>query len=1199
MRPDIRRPGRRLRLTAAAGAAGLLIPLLGSAATAPSTAAAPQAPVAVQTDSGPITASQFKDPSQQFKPSIRWWWTGTLSVAETERELQSIADQGFGSVEIAFTAAGWANESQRTNLRAALVLARKLGIDVSMTMGAAWPVQTPNTSTGTPYVQKELQYGYTELKGGAAFDGPAPKALDDPTSGRTMTGVKLVGASAAKITTRHDAATLLPQAERPRFGSPIKSPSASTVLAAGSLVDLTSKIGADGTISWTPPDDGDWMLFTYWERDAVKAVTSAFAKDGAAKAAEYLDEYQVANGKQPDGIDNTSLLKEVGDSMFEDSLELNADSLFWSADFQKEFEDRFGYSMTTYLPFMFQHGMSRYWVPTTAPTADFDLDDGEGDKVRNDYYKLLTDLYVERMSVFVDWAKTHDMTYKAQAAFGQDLDAIRSARELAEMGGRVEGESYNSGDRFPIDIKNYGWRQALDWQRFVSSGAHQGGTNRVSTELGAQRDYTRMVTIGDYKEMMDKEWAAGFTMPVVHGFSYQSGGSAYPTGTAWPGAARFGDTTTESWNDLTYPQWPSFKTLTKYWSRGNMVLEAGTAKADVVVLRSSTDFLTTAARTATDDGTQDARQFDGIRLEKRGYTLEYVDPEGLLEDGAIGQKQLFAKGPGYRALVVDERAVPVKTARAIAQAADSGVKVVFVASTPSAATSLKSGAKGDQQVKDYIASAVASPNSVKVAKQADVADALDEMGLDPRVGWKSNSHVLSQVRQVGGVTYAYLYNPTNDAVDFAPSFEGAGLPQELDLSTGDISDVGLFRTEGGRTVIPTTLGAKQTAVYALDAGKVAPLHVVSSSNPEDRFDYGVGTITLRTPQAGTRTIRLSDGTTKKVVANPVEKTQANTGPFDWSITVDSYTKDGVVTLPAQPLTAFFFQLYGWRSIKSLAGVSGVGTYTGTVTVPEDWKGGGKGVYLTMGKISGGTAELLVNDQRIGQALTSDERWDVSSALKPGKNAVKIVFRSTLRNAVTASGTGQLTQEVGVLGPFTFDPYAEVTVYDRSDPVAPTIGQQPANVTVGRGRTAVFSASVNGSPPPTARWQVKKPGGAWAFVTGGQLVNGVARLTVPSVTSAASGSQYRAVFTNLGGTVVSDAATLSVRTVSTVKVRTRTAPVKAKASSSSRTVATAKKGKTWTVKDKIDRKGSKNDWYQISSGGKLRWIKGTYVTVTTK
>ncbi|MEK8145719.1 hypothetical protein NKH18_43855 [Streptomyces sp. M10(2022)] len=102
--------------------------------------------------------------------------------------------------------------------------------------------------------------------------------------------------------------------------------------------------------------------------------------------------------------------------------------------------------MAKYLPLMFQHGMSRYWVPTTSPTADFDLPDGKGAKIRNDYYTLLTDLYVEHhLAPFQRWAEKYGMQYKAQAAYGQDLEPIRSNRELARMGGRVEGESYNSG----------------------------------------------------------------------------------------------------------------------------------------------------------------------------------------------------------------------------------------------------------------------------------------------------------------------------------------------------------------------------------------------------------------------------------------------------------------------------------------------------------------------------------------------------------------------------------------------------------------------------------------------------------------------------------------------------------------------------------------------------------------------------------
>lgn len=577
------------------------------------------------TGAKPVSAAAFMRPAQEFRPAVRWWWAAPLGVDETVREITALSKAGFGEVEIAYSADAWANEAQRANLRAVLDKAAALELRVSMTMGAAWPVQTPNTGTGSGFSQQEMQYGRADVTGGKSFSGDLPKPIDDLDGTRPS---KLVTVVAARITKRGPAAELLPQPERPRFGSPIRIPSVSTVLDESSLTDLTSE-AADGKLTWQAPA-GDWVLMAFWQRDAAKVVTSAFDKEAAAKAAEYLDANQV-------GTDNVDALKKAGGDMFEDSLELNADSLFWASSFPAEFKARRGYDMAKYLPFMFQHGMSRYWVPTTAPTPDFDLPDGKGDKIRNDYYTLLTDLYVEHhLAPFQQWAATYGMRYKSQSAYGQDLEPVRSNRELARMGGRVEGESYNSGDRFPTGIDNYGWRYALDWQRSVVGGAHQGGTNRVSTELGPQPENSGQINLGDYKAMIDKEWAAGITQPFLHGYQYMS------LGAPWPGKYRFGDTSHDSFNDVNKPQWPVFEETTAYWARGTQILETGAPLTDIAIYRKG--FLTTAARTAADEGTQPSQLFETRRLERKGYTVEYLDPEGLAEDGAIGSGVLFPKG---------------------------------------------------------------------------------------------------------------------------------------------------------------------------------------------------------------------------------------------------------------------------------------------------------------------------------------------------------------------------------------------------------------------------------------------------------------------------------------------------------------------------------------------------------------------------
>ena len=93
--------------------------------------------------------------------------------------------------------------------------------------------------------------------------------------------------------------------------------------------------------------------------------------------------------------------------------------------------------------------------------------------------------------------------------------------------------------------------------------------------------------LGDYKTIMDKEWAAGTTTPLIHGYAYQ-------TSTAvWPGRPRVRRLRPGVLERETFPQWGDWKPLTDYWARGAYVLQTGTARTDVAIYRDG--FLTTAA----------------------------------------------------------------------------------------------------------------------------------------------------------------------------------------------------------------------------------------------------------------------------------------------------------------------------------------------------------------------------------------------------------------------------------------------------------------------------------------------------------------------------------------------------------------------------------------------------------------------------
>jgi len=91
---------------------------------------------------------------------------------------------------------------------------------------------------------------------------------------------------------------------------------------------------------------------------------------------------------------------------------------------------------------------------------------------------------------------------------------------------------------------------------------------------------------------------------------------------------------------------------------------------------------------------------------------------------------------------------------------------------------------------------------------------------------------------------------------------------------------------------------------------------------------------------------------------------------------------------------------------------------------------------------------------------------------------------------------------------------------------PLVTQQPVGATIEAGQSAVFEATASGFPAPSVQWQIStNGGGAWSAVAGATAT----QLTIESATTAESGHQYRAVFTNVSGVATSSAATLTVVT----------------------------------------------------------------------
>jgi len=93
--------------------------------------------------------------------------------------------------------------------------------------------------------------------------------------------------------------------------------------------------------------------------------------------------------------------------------------------------------------------------------------------------------------------------------------------------------------------------------------------------------------------------------------------------------------------------------------------------------------------------------------------------------------------------------------------------------------------------------------------------------------------------------------------------------------------------------------------------------------------------------------------------------------------------------------------------------------------------------------------------------------------------------------------------------------------------APTVSTNPAANTVTAGESATFTAAGSGSPAPTVQWQVSTNAGVSFANDATDAGNTAGTLTVGAPTTAMSGRQYRAVFTNASGSATSTAAALTV------------------------------------------------------------------------
>ncbi|MGW3345678.1 glycosyl hydrolase [Nonomuraea rubra] len=935
------------------------------------------------------SAAWFARPRREVRPMVRWWWPDAhVDPAEIRREVDQLADAGFGGAEIAAVhhsirdksvldpaGHGWGTPAWNTAVEAALDQAARRGLTIDLTIGPAWPAAVPTITPAGPASAKELAHGSVTVPAGTTYSGPVPPPVI-PTG---EPGSELLLVQAARLDAAH-------------------STRDETGLDPASLRTVTVTDGQ--TITWTAPADGDWLLLSYWQRGSGQRpesgphtapeayVVDHFSRAGTQAVIDYWESELLTPAIR-------KLLRRAGGALFEDSIEIETDALPWTPDLPAEFERRRGYPLASILPVVMLANEDPVFAYDAARTRH----------ARKDYWDTVSELFNEHhFTALREWAHSIGLRLRAQP-YGLQTDAIEAAAILDVP----EGES--------LGFKN------LDDYRCLAGGRDLAGREVLSCEAGAYQGGAYTTTWKKLLRTLGGAYAAGLNQTVLHGFSY-----ADAPGAAWPGFAAFtpyGGTVgyAESWGPR-QPTWDHITDISTYFARLHLVMRHGEPRADVAVLRQT-------GYTKTGIG---ASWFTASGIPT-GWTHQFVSgplldlPAARVSDGRLGRpayKVLFVEGDKFYS---GECTMTVGVARRLLEYAGAGLPVILLGDWRNASVPGLPQDGENERLRAILSDLLARPTTRMIATAADVPAALASLGVHPDVRYAVPSTLLTMRRVAGDVDYYYLCNgkhqenakPPVTAIDHEVTLARTSrdsVPYLLDPWTGRASRLTRYTEEEDGIRLRVTLQPGQARIVALGRpglfGDRTGRRAHATSTNADLVRYTASSLLVRAAKAGVYTTTLSDGRTLTSEIGPVP---APVELHTWHLMVEDRG-------PAPAVHSLRLdRLAPWPELPGLADVSGVGTYTTTIDTDGP-------AYLELGEVSD-TCRVTVNGRRLDPVDQIHPVLDLGPHLRRGSNTIQVEVATPLGNRLRVADPavygGLARQPYGLAGPVRLVPYREAPV----------------------------------------------------------------------------------------------------------------------------------------------------------------------------
>ncbi len=812
----------------------------------------------------------WEKPGRTFKPHTRWWWPGNaLTKADITFQLEGMARQGMGGVEImsAFTMyekgnAVFLSPEHLELMKFAVAEAKRLDMEVGITFGPGW-------SFGGPWVTPEDQskvlcMGSVDLAGGTHFSGELPTADSKPRG--------------KKAERDSDSGFIVAVVAAPLSGK--------DQLAASSLTVLTGKIkSGSSSLEWDVPP-GQWRLMVFWLKRTGQQ-NQAYSGPKPSMVIDHMNQGAVQRYcDHLGGLLNQTIGDEFGrtvDSFFCDSFEVGPlpNSLLWSSDTLANFEKHTGYDFTKYLPAI--------WYDIGPETS----------RVRYDLGNFLSDLGLQTVfKTFNDWCDAHKVQARIQPHY-------RFTGELVQSSGATA--------RPETEVTTTRFEPVADPHKAEASGARFYGRDIFSAEAYTFIHPDRYRTsLQEMKIATDAFLRDGITQFYNHGYFASPEMHVAPS-RDMPWASRI-----SHWNTW----WPYYHCLTEYISRSCYLLRQGQLAADVLIYSPQASVW---SKTALFGNERRIMPYGDLAktLVANGYDFDIVNDDLLQHHAKFDDGKVEINGYAYRILLLPRTTVmPIETAHAIRDFAKAGGTIIALDELPSESAGLKNSESNDRELKETVASLFSgktrslflpeykirpkpfnpllqSPSKATPPLTEPQRKLLAALAVvtppDFALAGHAQSDGLTFIhKRVADLDVYFVCNlqPNRAATDVTFRVTGK-TPQRWDARTGATGEaVTGFRADTNGTTIPLNFEPWESAFFVFTPGVTAPVPVKDEASLPAPFPIA-GNWQLKLEGYGFDTFETSTTTLNSWTDSPRTQHFSGTGRYEIEFTLPAdRLKDG-------------------------------------------------------------------------------------------------------------------------------------------------------------------------------------------------------------------------------------------------------------------------------------------------------------------